>query len=82
MGQIAQDNHGASIILEHRFYGQSNPYPNLTVSSLKYHTIAQAIEDLDYFAKTVVLPMPGGDSVAPGKAPWILIGGSYAGMLL
>lgn len=25
--------------------------------------------------------MPGGSNVQPGKAPWILIGGSYAGAL-
>ena len=37
------------------------------------------IDDLEYFAKNVDLPMPGGDDVAPGKAPWILIGGSYSG---
>lgn len=41
--------------------------------------IQQAIEDLEYFAKNVNLPMPGGDSVTPDKAPWILVGGSYAG---
>ena len=41
--------------------------------------IQQAIDDLEYFAKNVNLPMPGGDSVTPDKAPWILVGGSYAG---
>ena len=46
------------------------------------HTIQQAIDDLEYFAKNVKLPMPGGDKVTPDKAPWILIGGSYPGALV
>ncbi|KAJ8469607.1 hypothetical protein ONZ51_g8879 [Trametes cubensis] len=36
---------------------------------------------LEYFAKNVDLPMPGGDAVKPGQAPWVLIGGSYSGAL-
>ncbi|PPQ79519.1 hypothetical protein CVT25_003401 [Psilocybe cyanescens] len=80
-GLIAQQQNGSAIVLEHRFYGLSNPYPDLTVKSLKVHTIQQAIDDLEYFAKNVNLPMPGGDSVTPDKAPWVLIGGSYSGAL-
>lgn len=68
-------------MLEHRFYGLSNPYPDLSVNSFKVHNIQQAIDDLEYFAKNVKLPMPGGDNVPPGKAPWVLVGGSYSGAL-
>lgn len=78
-GLIAQQENGATIVLEHRFYGLSNPYPDLSVESLQYHTIQQAIDDLEYFAKNVVLPMPNGANVGPDKAPWVLIGGSYSG---
>lgn len=67
--------------MEHRFYGESNPYDDLSVKSLQVHTIQQAVEDLDYFANNVKLAMPGGDNVPPGKAPWVLVGGSYAGAL-
>lgn len=70
-----------TIVLEHRYYGLSNPFPDLSVKSLKFHTIQQAIDDLEYFAKTVDLPMAGGDALKPGQAPWILIGGSYSGAL-
>lgn len=80
-GQIAQQQNAATIVVEHRFYGYSNPYNNLSVESLQVHTIQQAIDDLEYFAYNVDLPMPGGDNVAPGKAPWVLIGGSYSGAL-
>ncbi|KJA16225.1 hypothetical protein HYPSUDRAFT_298283 [Hypholoma sublateritium FD-334 SS-4] len=80
-GLFAQQQNGSTIVIEHRFYGLSNPYSNLSVQSLKLHTIQQAIDDLEYFAKNVNLPMPGGDSVGPDKAPWILVGGSYSGAL-
>lgn len=80
-GLIAQQQSGSTIVLEHRFYGFSNPYPNLTVQSLRVHTIQQAIDDLVYFAKNVHLPMPNGRHLGPDKAPWVLIGGSYSGAL-
>ncbi|KAH9943800.1 peptidase S28 [Amylocystis lapponica] len=81
-GEVAADaENGAAVLLEHRFYGYSNPYGNLSVASLQVHTIQQAIDDLAYFAKTVSLPMPGGSSVKPTQAPWILTGGSYSGAL-
>lgn len=80
-GMIAQQHNGSTIVIEHRFYGLSNPYPDLTVKSLRYHTVQQAINDLVYFAKNVKLPMPNGSQVGPDKAPWILIGGSYSGAL-
>ncbi len=78
-GVVAQQFGGAAIVLEHRYFGESNPYPNLNVDSLKYQTVAQAIEDHVYFAQNVVLPQVNGDGVGPDKAPWILIGGSYPG---
>ena len=81
-GQIAQQEGGATIVLEHRYYGTSNPYSDLSVKSLRFHTIQQAIDDLEYFANNVKLAMPGGDSVKPNvNNPWILVGGSYSGAL-
>ncbi|KAK2466388.1 hypothetical protein APHAL10511_002030 [Amanita phalloides] len=80
-GLIAQQQNGSTIVLEHRFYGLSNPKPDLSVASFKYHTIQQAIDDLDYFANHVHLPMPNGKKLSPSHAPWILIGGSYSGAL-
>ncbi|EGN95063.1 hypothetical protein SERLA73DRAFT_187354 [Serpula lacrymans var. lacrymans S7.3] len=80
-GLIAQQQSGATIIVEHRFFGLSNPYDNLTSQSLELLNIQQAIDDLVYFAQNVDLPMPGGDQVKPDQAPWVLIGGSYSGAL-
>ena len=76
---IAQQESGAIIVYEHRFYGLLNPYPDLSVHSFSVHTLEQAIEDADYFARNVKLPMPGGDAVGPGNDPWIFVGGSYSG---
>ncbi|KAJ7500019.1 peptidase S28 [Mycena latifolia] len=80
-GLIAQQENAAVVLIEHRFFGLSNPLPDLTVESLKLHTIQQAIDDLEYFAKNVVPPMPNGDQLTPATTPWILSGGSYSGAL-
>ncbi|KAJ8081297.1 hypothetical protein PM082_007132 [Marasmius tenuissimus] len=81
-GYMAQIFNGATVILEHRFFGLSNPVEDLKGTTLaKYHTIDQAVGDLEYFAGNVKLPMDSGGEVAPGKAPWILTGGSYPGAL-
>jgi len=80
-GQIAQQQKGATIVIEHRFFGLSNPYPDLTVKSLKYLTIQLGVDDLAYFAQTADLPMPGGNNVKPDTIPWVLVGGSYSGAL-
>ncbi|KAF9554962.1 hypothetical protein CPC08DRAFT_712435 [Agrocybe pediades] len=83
-GALAQTLNGAVISIEHRFFGESNPYPDLLPDHLKVHTIAQAIQDLAYFAQNVKLALPGGDTdaIRPHKTPWILIGGSYPGALV
>lgn len=78
-GRISQQQSGATILLEHRFYGDSNPLPDLSVKSLRLLTIQQAIDDFEYFANHVTLPMPGGNQLTPDKVPWILVGGSYSG---
>ncbi|KDQ15604.1 hypothetical protein BOTBODRAFT_624461 [Botryobasidium botryosum FD-172 SS1] len=81
-GAIAQATKGAVVVLEHRFFGQSNPYPNLSEESLRFLTLEQVIDDLVHFAWTAVLPMPGGESVGADTTAWLLMGGSYAGALV
>lgn len=81
-GVIAEKYGGTPIVLEHRFFGLSNPYPNLNEESLKYLTVQQAIEDNVYFAKNVVLPQDNATELGPDKVPWILVGGSYPGALV
>jgi hypothetical protein len=78
---IAQQEKGGTVLVEHRFFGESNPYNNLSTASLSLLNINQSIADMVYFAEHVKLPMPGGDKVSPKQAPWIMVGGSYAGAL-
>ncbi|KAF9553738.1 hypothetical protein CPC08DRAFT_697416 [Agrocybe pediades] len=82
-GVLAQQLNGAIISIEHRFFGQSNPYPTLTAQNLAVHTIAQSIQDMANFALSAKLAMPGGDTdaIRPKNAPWIFVGGSYSGAL-
>ncbi|KAJ8495770.1 hypothetical protein ONZ51_g1545 [Trametes cubensis] len=80
-GYLAEMLNGSVVLLEHRFFGQSNPYPDLTTESLRVLTLQQAIDDHEYFIENVQLPIPGGDQVGPDKAPWVLFGGSYPGAL-
>ncbi|KID74013.1 uncharacterized protein G6M90_00g032750 [Metarhizium brunneum] len=80
-GVFAQTNGGAALILEHRYWGQSSPYPNLTAETLQYLTLDQSIQDLVHFAKTVELPFDPDGSSRPDKAPWVLSGCSYPGAL-
>ncbi|KAF9535131.1 serine carboxypeptidase S28-domain-containing protein [Crepidotus variabilis] len=80
-GLLAAQQNGTTVFFEHRFYGQSNPYNNLSSESFRVHTIQQAIDDIEYFAKNVHLPMPNGDQMTPDRVPWVMMGGSYAGAL-
>jgi len=80
-GQIAKREGGATIVVEHRFYGSSYPYPNLSAKNFKVHTLNQAIEDFDHFTKNAKLTFPGGNQVRPDKAPWIFVGGGCSGAL-
>lgn len=66
---------GASIVfLEHRYYGKSEPFNDLTSEHLKYLTSENAIEDLATFQRWISIR-----ERLSGK--WIAIGGSYAGNL-
>jgi pimeloyl-ACP methyl ester carboxylesterase len=66
---------GAHLVyLEHRYYGQSLPFPDLSTDHLTYLTLGNAIEDLATFQKWVV-------ATQGWKGPWISVGGSYSGTL-
>lgn len=58
------------VALEHRYYGQSQPFDLMTGDNFKYLSIEQALEDLATFEKWVVKTQN-----FTGK--WIAIGGSY-----
>ncbi|KAF2149996.1 putative serine peptidase [Myriangium duriaei CBS 260.36] len=80
-GMIGQRIGGAVVVLEHRYWGKSSPYPELTTASLQQLTLDNSIADLTNFAKTVKLPFAQNASSNADAVPWVLVGGSYSGAL-
>lgn len=80
-GVLAQKLGAAVVVIEHRYWGTSSPYAELSTKNLKYLTLENSILDFIRFAETAELPFaPEGGSNATA-APWIFIGGSYSGAL-
>lgn len=80
-GYFAQQVKGAAIVIEHRYYGESSPYEEMTSKTLQYLTLDQSLQDLIYFANNVKLPFDKNGATHPDKSPWIYSGGSYPGAL-
>ncbi|KAK9900803.1 peptidase S28, partial [Cystobasidium minutum MCA 4210] len=77
---LSQATNGLSIVLEHRYYGESMPVPDLSTDNMAYLTTAQALADNAYFtkhAKIANLSKEQADAMATAR--WIHYGGSYAG---
>lgn len=80
-GVVAEKIGAATIVIEHRYWGYSSPYAELTTANLTYLTLDQAIHDFTNFANHAELPFaPHGGSNAK-DVPWVWIGGSYSGAL-
>lgn len=77
---IAKKFNGAIFALQHRFFGISHPFENTTVESLKYLTVDQAIHDLAAF-RTYMENVMENEHGAPSNTKWLLVGGSYPGLL-
>jgi len=80
-GVIAQEIGAAIVVIEHRYWGFSSPFEELTTENLQYQTLKNAIADLNYFALTAKLPFDTTGGSNADKAPWVLVGGSYSGAL-
>ncbi|KAG6009282.1 hypothetical protein E4U21_002886 [Claviceps maximensis] len=78
-GIFGQTNGAAVVTIEHRYWGKSSPYANLTVQNLQHLNLDNAVQDLVYFANNVVFPFDPKRTSSPDKAPWVLTGCSYAG---
>lgn len=78
-GLMANRTGGAVVILEHRYWGESSPYQNLTVQNLRYLTLNNSLKDMTYFAKTFVPPFDTTGNSSALAAPWVFVGGSYTG---
>jgi len=66
---------GANLVyLEHRYYGQSLPFPDLSTDHLQYLTLDNVMEDLAGFQKWM-------STNQKWSGKWITVGGSYSGTL-
>lgn len=74
MTRFAQQQGAYLIAIEHRYYGESQPFKRLTTSHLRYLSTEQAIEDMASLQRYAQdqLGMTG---------KWIVVGGSYSGNL-
>ncbi|KAL4918698.1 serine carboxypeptidase S28-domain-containing protein [Aspergillus aurantiobrunneus] len=80
---ILQEFNGIGIVWEHRYYGESVPYPignHTPVDSLRYLTTRQALADIPVFAGNFTRPNFSHVDLTPGSTPWVMMGGSYAGV--
>lgn len=75
---LAEATGGISVLLEHRYYGASFPFRDVSVRGLRFLTTEQALADVAYFAQHV--QFPGLQAKLTSRdTPYILYGGSYAG---
>lgn len=78
-GVLAQENKGAAIVLEHRYWGESSPFEEMTTKNMRHLTLDNAMRDTIYFARNVKLTIDVNGTTHPDRAPWIFSGGSYPG---
>ncbi|KAL4889875.1 serine carboxypeptidase S28-domain-containing protein [Aspergillus ambiguus] len=81
--QMLKDFNAMGVLWENRYYGGSRPFPihfNMPPEQLQYLTTKQALEDLPQFAKTFSRPNYPDVDLRPESTPWIMVGGSYAGV--
>ncbi|KIH60371.1 serine carboxypeptidase S28 [Ancylostoma duodenale] len=74
--QMAADNGAFVFLIEHRFYGESKPTPDMSTPNLVYLSSAQALEDMAAFIIAMKQKFP-----QLAAAPWVTFGGSYSGAL-
>ncbi|KAK8843963.1 hypothetical protein IAR55_006755 [Kwoniella newhampshirensis] len=81
---LSNATNGLSIVLEHRYYGESIPVPSFSTDDLRFLNNAEALEDSAYFianfkAPSLLVSLSSSDALHPSNTPWIYYGGSYAG---
>lgn len=75
----ASATNGMIVIMEHRYFGASQPFSDMSTDHMRYHTLDQNMEDLVNFMSTVKIPSVNTSINAPAY-PWVHLGTSYPGM--
>ncbi|OHS97096.1 hypothetical protein TRFO_09660 [Tritrichomonas foetus] len=73
---IASQTHALIAGLEHRFFGKSQPFSDLSAESLKYNTVDQALADIAHF-----ITFLRNKYCYNSTCDVLVIGGSYSGAL-
>lgn len=81
VAMLAESTGGIVVILEHRYYGQSFPVPDLSAENMRFLSTEQTLADMDYFARRVQFPGLEHLNLTAPATPYILYGGSYPGAL-
>lgn len=79
VAQLSQATNGLGVILEHRYYGESFPVPDLSTENMRFLTTDQALADTAYFAKNVKFEGFEDVDLTSATTAYIAYGGSYAG---
>lgn len=75
---LSQATEGLSIVLEHRYYGESMPVPDLSTDNMRFLTTAQALADNAYYTKHAKVANLSDEQVkAFSNTKWIHYGGRY-----
>lgn len=77
IADFARQHNGALFGLEHRFYGESQPFSTWDTENLAYLSSVQALSDLAYFLLNRTASVPALNS----SIGWVCAGGSYPGAL-
>uniref|UniRef100_A0A7I4CCV6 Serine carboxypeptidase S28 family protein n=1 Tax=Physcomitrium patens TaxID=3218 RepID=A0A7I4CCV6_PHYPA len=73
---------GAAVVsLEHRYYGESSPFEELTTDNLKYLSSKQALFDLASYRNFYQESINKKFNTTEKENPWIVFGVSYPGAL-
>ena len=75
---LAREFHAVVVAVEHRYYGASVPFQELSVENLKYLSHDQALADVAYFIPFFKRKL---QNLAKSPLKLFTIGGSYAGAL-
>ncbi len=76
---LAKENNGLMLVLEHRYYGYSQPFEDWRLENLKYLTINNALADMAHFLTWIDSDLQKRYGGPPRKI--ITMGGSYPGAL-
>jgi len=71
---LAEESNAAMFLLEHRFYGQSQPTGDMAIENMRFLSSRQALEDLSTFMTSM-------NMAYNISGPWVSYGGSYPGSL-